>query len=180
MLYSMVLPSVMAELAIHDKAIAGLPKQLVDAAPDGVRARIDYLGDLSPERAAMCADAIDVGLLPMRDDTWNRSRFPIKFADYLSAGLYVVCSSVGECGRLAQMFDQVVPAGTTSEEWMAAVERAVSRCSEHPGPERPDQGAVSRLSWPSIAEDLEAYYLRILRARSATSPLSPRRPARLD
>lgn len=144
-------------------AVAGPMKDLVTAAPARIRDRIDYLGDLSVDRAELCAEAIDIGLLPMRDDTWNRSRFAIKFADYIAAGLHVVCSSVGECGRLAEMFYEVTPAGTTSSEWIAAVERAVEHCAQLPWPRRvtaTDDSA--ELSWPVIAAHLESFYLREL------------------
>lgn len=143
-------------------AVAGTTKQLVEVAPAAIRGHIDYLGDLSPEHAALCADAIDIGLLPMQDDTWNRSRLPTKFADYLSAGLHVVCSSVGECGQLGAVLEQVVPAGTTSPEWVAAVQEAIDRCSRLPWPRRTQLGG-EELSWPAIAEKLEGYYLTSLR-----------------
>lgn len=144
-------------------AVAGPMEDLVTAAPRNIRDRIDYLGDLPVERAELCAEAVDVGLLPMRDDTWNRSRFAIKFADYIGTGLHVVCSSVGECGRLAQMFDEVTPAGTTSSDWLAAVERTVAHCAESPWPRRVIvHGPAAELSWPAIAARLEAFYLREL------------------
>lgn len=142
-------------------AVAGPLKALVEAAPAAVLPHIDYLGDLSPERAALCADAIDIGLLPMQDDTWNRSRLPAKFADYLSAGLHVVCSSVGECAQLGAVLEQVVPAGTTRHEWVAGVDEAINRCSQLPWPRRA-QLSATELSWPAIAEKLEAYYLKSL------------------
>lgn len=144
-------------------AIAGQMIDRVKTAPVELRDSIDYVGDLSPERAQLCAEAVDIGLLPMQDDTWNRSRFAIKFADYMAAGLNVVCSSVGECGRLAQMFDQVTPAGTTLSEWIDAVERAVERSDQLPWPRRvAATEAEAALSWSAIAARLESFYRREL------------------
>lgn len=140
-------------------AVAGPMNELIGTASASVRGRTDYLGDLSVERAQLCAEAIDIGLLPMRNDVWNRGRFPIKFADYIAAGLHVVCSSVGECGRLGELFDEVTPAGTTHSEWIAAVEQAVDRCAQLSWPRRvTGQGASAELSWPAIAAQLEGFY----------------------
>ena len=135
-----------------------------------VRDRIDFLGDLPAEQAALCQEAADIGLLPMDDDVWNQSRFAIKFSDYLGAGMQVVCSDVGECGRLGRELPGVFAAGTTRTEWLAAVDRAVDAVAELEWPRRlsPEDSAV--LAWPAIARKLEGVYLDAL-DRSA-SPIS--------
>jgi glycosyltransferase involved in cell wall biosynthesis len=146
-----------------------LDERVGEASPEA-GGRIDFLGDLSPERARLCAEAADVGLLPMEDDTWNRSRFAIKYSDYLGSGLHVVCSEVGECGRLAGENPAVFGAGTTGPEWLAAVERALDRVAELDWPRRAAPEDSAALAWPAIARTLERVYLDTLE-RSA-SPIS--------
>jgi glycosyltransferase involved in cell wall biosynthesis len=150
--------------------LAGPIEGHLDKTGSAARERIDFLGDLSPDRAALCQEAADIGLLPMGDDLWNRSRFAIKYSDYLGAGMHVVCSDVGECGRLARENDAVIAAGTTLPEWLEAVELAVSRVSQLEWPRRTAPEASSALAWPAIAGELEAVYLAAL-DRSA-SPIS--------
>jgi hypothetical protein len=150
--------------------LAGPLEKPVGEASAAARERIDFLGDLPPERASLCSEAADVGLLPMEDDTWNRSRFAIKYSDYLGAGLHVVCSEVGECGRLAGENAAVVGAGTTHPEWMAAVERALDRVAQLDWPRRAAPEESATLAWPAIARRLEAVYLDALdRSASAIS-----------
>jgi glycosyltransferase involved in cell wall biosynthesis len=140
--------------------LAGPLEDRVLQAPPAARARIDSLGDLPPDRAALCAEAADIGLLPMDDDTWNRSRFAIKYSDSLGAGLHLVCSEVGECGRLAKDNLAVFPAGTTKEQWLDAVERAVQACATLEWPRRAAPEASIELAWPAIAQKLEQVYRR--------------------
>jgi glycosyltransferase involved in cell wall biosynthesis len=145
-----------------------LGDRLGDASPSA-RARIDFLGDLPPDRAALCAEAADIGLLPMDDDTWNRSRFAIKFSDSLGAGQHLVCSEVGECGRLARDNPAAFPAGTSREGWLDAVDRAVRRCAALEWPRRAAPEASSALTWPAIARRLEAVYLDGVRRTEPSS-----------
>jgi hypothetical protein len=135
--------------------LAGAVGSRLDEASPAARERIDFLGDLPPDRAALCAEAADIGLLPMEDDLWNRSRFAIKFTDYLGAGLHVVCSEVGECGRLARENDAATPAGTTKEAWLEAVEQAVDTCAAREWPRRADP---ADLTWPAATKGLERLY----------------------
>jgi glycosyltransferase involved in cell wall biosynthesis len=153
--------------------LAGPLADGVGQASAAARERIDFLGDLPPDQAALCAEAADIGLLPMDDDTWNRSRFAIKYSDSLGAGLHLVCSDVGECGRLARANPAVFPAGTTREGWLEAVERAVRRCAALEWPRRAAPEASSDLTWPTIAQKLAAVYLRAVGSPERVTPRSP-------
>ena len=96
--------------------------------PD-VRARTDCLGRLPQSDARAVASAMDLALLPLQDNPFNRSRFPVKFSEYLMAGTPVLCSEIGECGLLAPKIQGVLGAGTTREAWLAAFDDALDRAA---------------------------------------------------
>ena len=60
-------------------ALCGCPKSVLQSLPQSVNSRIDHLGNLNPEQIPAFASAIDLGLLPLEENAFNMSRFPIKF-----------------------------------------------------------------------------------------------------
>jgi len=64
----------------------------------GLSSRVRFHGYLGAAAVHDLLAKSDVGLIPMRDDSWVG--LPYKLADYLAAGLPVVSSLHGECGRL--------------------------------------------------------------------------------
>jgi len=66
----------------------------------GLQDRVRFHGYLGAEELSDLMSQCDVGVIPMRDDSWVG--LPYKLADYLSAGLHVVSSLHGECGALLE------------------------------------------------------------------------------
>lgn len=64
----------------------------------GVEDRVRFHGYLGAEALRTLMASCDVGVIPMRDDSWVG--LPYKLGDYLAAGLQVVSSLHGECGDL--------------------------------------------------------------------------------
>ena len=93
--------------------LCGPPESAVLGLPETVRERVDYLGQLTPEATRDFVAALDIGLLPLDDNPFNQSRFPIKFSEHLATGVPLLCSMIGECRRLVPRFAWAVPAGTT-------------------------------------------------------------------
>lgn len=60
--------------------------------------RVHFHGYLGAEALKTLMASCDVGVIPMRDDSWVG--LPYKLGDYLAAGLQVVSSLHGECGEL--------------------------------------------------------------------------------
>src|SRR5262249_41351435 len=85
-------------------AVCGAPESLPGGLEPDVRNRVDYLGQLSTEQTRAFAAAMDVGLLPLADNAFNQSRFPIKFSEHLATGTPLLCSAVGDCGQLVGQF----------------------------------------------------------------------------
>lgn len=101
-------------------AVCGPERAALGDLPPGVEARVDALGRLSQSASREFAAALDLALLPLEDNLFNRSRFPVKFSEYLMAGASVLCSEVGECARLIPDMPWVFGAGRTREQWLAA------------------------------------------------------------
>jgi hypothetical protein len=143
-------------------ALCGMPRSLLDGLTREVRERVDFLGQLT---AAACQDfaaAIDAGLLPLDNTPFNQSRFPIKFCDHLATGNPLICSEVGEVGRLAHLFPWAVPAGVTKDEWMPVFAAEIDRMAR--GDRRAsDPALLARyLSWDELSGKLLESYRRAL------------------
>jgi len=139
-------------------AICGAPPAAVQNVPAAVRERMDYLGQISPAAVREFPAALDLGLLPLEDTPFNRSRFPIKFSEHLGTGEPLLCSTVGDCGRLAAEFPSAIPAGSTRAEWLQAFGMAVARLTA--GERLPFDSELfhARMSWLGLSgQMLECY-----------------------
>jgi glycosyltransferase involved in cell wall biosynthesis len=146
-------------------ALCGMDAAALAAMPDAARARTDHLGQLSAADASRFAAAIDLGLMPLEDSAFNRSRFPIKFADTLGAGTPILASAVGDCARHYGSIPGVLLAGRSRAEWDEAFTGAVAQAVAGALP-RVDAAAVgARLGWDSIGLRLEGIYRDALAGR---------------
>lgn len=97
----------------------------------GVASRVRFHGYLASDALMALMKSCDVGVIPMRDDSWVG--LPYKLADYLKAGLPVVSSLHGECGHLLER----TGCGRTydwksSESLLDALAALVQGCTELP------------------------------------------------
>ncbi len=140
-------------------ALCGMPPDFLDSLPDDTRARIDYLGHLSPLDCRLFAAALDYGLLPLADTAFNQSRFPIKFADYQASGTPVIVSEVGECSHLKKQLDWNSPAGTTKEQFIACCLRTLSSVAVTQSRSLVNRDQLAaQLSWTVLAQRLASAY----------------------
>ncbi|MBA4189054.1 MAG: hypothetical protein C0467_13735 [Planctomycetaceae bacterium] len=139
-------------------AVCGPPIEDLGVVPTAIGERIDYLGRLSAADTRDFAAALDLGLLPLADIPFNRSRFPIKFCEHLATGNPLLCSEIGAIGRLVREFDWAIPAGTTRDEWCRSFALAVKQMV---GGNRRQSDLVrfaERMSWAGLARQLETAY----------------------
>jgi glycosyltransferase involved in cell wall biosynthesis len=61
--------------------------------------------------------ALDVGIMPMPDDSWSRGKCAMKALQYMAMGIPPVCSDVGANRELIRHGENGFLA-TTSEEWL--------------------------------------------------------------
>jgi glycosyltransferase involved in cell wall biosynthesis len=154
-------------------AVCGAHESVMRDLPERMGERTDYLGQLSAEAIHDFAPALDLGLLPMEDNAFNRSRFPIKFCEHLATGVPLLCSTVGECGRLVSQFPWGLPAGTTRTEWVEAFGAAIERISRGDLPAFEPHLLEEQLSWEVLSRTLAQTY------HEALSTLCPTRAADL-
>ena len=146
-------------------ALCGPPETSLSTLPARVRDRVDYLGHLTPAETRTFAAALDVGLLPLEDNRFNQSRFPIKFSEHLAAGVPLLCSTVGECGRLSERFPWAIPAGTTRAEWLRAFRTAVNRLASGDVPRYAPAVFEDLMSWGTLSRRLAEVYQAALADR---------------
>jgi hypothetical protein len=146
-------------------ALCGMPPTDLAGIAPSVRDRVDYLGQLPPAAARDFAACVDLGLLPMGETPFNLSRLPQKFGDHLAAGPPLLCSVVGEAGRLAPLFPWALPAGTTREEWVRAFGEAVDRVARGDAPWADAKVFGEHLSWDGLSRRLAAAYRSALAGR---------------
>lgn len=123
-----------------------------------------YLGEVSAEEAFLICSDIDLGLLPLADTSFNRSRFPIKFFDYLSAGTPVCYSAVGELKIVAQNIEHAYECGASERIW---VERVCGIIMDMVNREKPNinfEKIASMYSWKENGNQLFLFYKKLLAA----------------
>lgn len=139
-------------------ALCGPTPEALNGLSEDTRRRIDYLGSLPPLKTREFAAAIDLGLLPLENNSFNQSRFPIKYTEYMAAGTPVLCSEIGECQRLSVDFPWVFKAGKSRSQWLDSFERAVGMAVGG-SLAQVDVNAIERsLSWDSIGKGLLDIY----------------------
>ena len=66
--------------------------------------RVKFHGYLGAEALKMLLRQCEVGIIPMRDDSWVG--LPYKLGDYLAAGLKVLTSLKGECEKVLNKYSR--------------------------------------------------------------------------
>lgn len=144
-------------------ALCGPTAESLKGVSEKILKRVDYLGSLPPLKTRQFAAAIDLGLLPLEDNQFNQSRFPIKYAEYMAAGTPVLCSDVGECAQLSHDLPWIIKAGKTKAAWLDSFEEAIGLLASG-RMARVDVCAMKQfLSWESISKSLLNVYLSELK-----------------
>jgi teichuronic acid biosynthesis glycosyltransferase TuaH len=86
------------------------------------RSNVQWLGERPRDSMPGYLGAIDVGLTPYRDDSFNQASFPLKTLEYLAAGLPVVATDLPGTRSLQT---DLVTAPQGPEEFAAATEAAL-------------------------------------------------------
>ena len=82
-----------------------------------------WLGQVEPGEVPSYLHDIDVGLLPYKEDEYNEAVFPLKFFEYLAAGLPVVGCGISSTSRFSKPGIYV---HTSRDDFIAACRIAVS------------------------------------------------------
>jgi len=140
-------------------AICGAKAEVLKGLSADTLSRIDYFGTIPTSKIRDFASAIDLGLLPLEDNPFNQSRFPIKYVEYMGAGTPVLCSDIGECARLSNDLSWVIKAGNTKSQWLNSFKCAVDSISRGQIAQVDLSVLEQSLSWASISETLLNIYM---------------------
>lgn len=113
------------------------------------RRNVAHVGALPFEDLPPYLKAIDVGLVPYSDTTFNRGSFPLKTLEYLAAGRPVVATPLPAVKWLGT---DLVDTAATPPEFAAAVLRSVAVARE-PRLVRRRREFATRHSWARRAQD---------------------------
>lgn len=140
-------------------ALCGPNKEELNNMPELAMQHTDYLGNLTPLETRDFAAALDLGLLPLDDNTFNRSRFPIKLSEYMAAGIPVLCSEVGEMKKYIDLYPWVINAGTDKQQWISSFLSTINNLLASPQLFKVDKEEIKKdLSWFEISNQLESFY----------------------
>jgi teichuronic acid biosynthesis glycosyltransferase TuaH len=150
------------------------------------RPQVHYTGPVPAEAVPAYLAAIDVGITPYRDTSFNRASFPLKTLEYLGAGVPVVSANIPAArwlradltrGEQAPWADRIMLLADGSADFVDAVRRiAVSDSLAAPGGGFPSVTAKD----PARASQCIAFAARHTWERRASSFASliglPRQP----
>lgn len=75
----------------------------------------------------LLSDSCQIGVVPLVDDDWNRSKSLCKWMEYTVAGLATIASPVGEYAKLKHGWDLLY--SNTMEDWMVQLEDLMENAS---------------------------------------------------
>ena len=142
-----------------DLVIAGPPKDYVhQLLGDSVLIKnIQYLGILNADDAGSLAAAVDLGLIPLANNAFNQSRFPVKFLDFLSVQTPVYVSKVGEIGHIAEGLTGAFAGPAEKTNWVQGLLHVVNTITTN-YPERPNKDELEPYTWLHLAQQQINFY----------------------
>jgi len=88
---------------------------------------VHRVGFVPPDQMARYIQAMDVGLMAYRLSGWVIKGFPLKLYEYLAGGKPIVAPELEELRR----YKEHVHFAATPEEWIGAIEQALTDTAEH-------------------------------------------------
>lgn len=150
------------EVAAIELIIAGPPaayvQQLINDCKYGALVR--YLGSLTAADAAELAAAVNLGMIPLSDNAFNKSRFPVKFLDFLSVQTPVYVSQVGEIGQLAKRLPGAFVGPGEKDSWIKGILSVVQELL-HGVPYIPNDTTLSPFQWLELAKHQYQFYITL-------------------
>lgn len=132
------------------------PVRVVGPAPDSIPvslpSNVDMIGPVAYDRVPEELGKCQVGILPMSSHPGNAGRSPMKFYEYLAAGLWVIATS-----SPALESRDLAGALLVSQDgsWDAAAQESIARAAA--GPNTTGAAVAESFSWTGRAELLESF-----------------------
>jgi len=112
--------------------------KLFDFIPENRKTVIEYVDAKSDVDLVPYLSKMDIGLMPLQDNEWNKGKCALKAIQYMAAGAAVIASPVGENTVLITHHKSGMLA-RTKEEWVACLDELIENSAL-----RRDIGAAGR------------------------------------
>ncbi len=133
--------------------------------------RIDALGFLPSDQLDDFRYSIDLGLLPMGTGAFDHYRLPIKLTDFLSAGVPVIASNVGETATVAGIVDGIHHCEPNFDSWNTKLHSIAEGLANDTFNRRPNNTKLKQhFHWLDISRKLAGAYQRALVKKRTGSP----------
>jgi glycosyltransferase involved in cell wall biosynthesis len=141
--------------------VCGPPKQVLEDLKMLDKKQVIYLGELSTiESFEICAGS-DLGLVPLENSNFNKSRFPIKFFDFLSVGTPVYLSDVGEVAKIGAAIGGVFIGSNEKQQWTDHLYEIITAIQKHDFKIDITQ-IEGKYGWTTVVKNLATLYSEIL------------------
>jgi glycosyltransferase involved in cell wall biosynthesis len=131
-------------------------KKFFDIEKEGIH----YLGgDLLQKEVAQLINAVDVAVVPNKEDAFTLYCFPYKVVEYMACNTPIVATDVGDVGRILSSFKGSLCKPDDKESMKAAIKRQLGKGSIK------YRKAVGKNTWDSIAKDLEMALRSVVKER---------------
>lgn len=141
--------------------IAGdIPAEYKANINESIKKRIFFLGRQPQENIPFILGASDILLLPMVNNVEEKSRWPIRFGDYMAAGRPIVSNAVGEIKRIMETHKcGVVSEYNDPEDFLRKILTLLSNETiRHEIGKHAREIAETKYSWGIITKSLEEIY----------------------
>jgi glycosyltransferase involved in cell wall biosynthesis len=98
--------------------------EAIGPAPVKMPSNVRVMGRMHHDDLAPIAAHCDCGIAPLRDNAWNRASWPLKYGDYVAAGLPIVTARLPAAEELAKDLGDAVLFAASAEEYVSAVRGA--------------------------------------------------------
>lgn len=140
-----------------------LPAVRKMAEEQGIAGRYLEAGRCSDELLPYYLASTDVLALPLKDNLFNRTRWPNKIGEYMACGRPVVVSDVGDIAAIVREHGTGLTAGNDETDFSSKLKKLLSSPSlaEKMG-NRARQLACDKYSWALQSVKLERFYYSLL------------------
>lgn len=138
--------------------IVGPPASQVNQYTETERGNMIYLGEVTPEESREIAAAVDLGLIPLENNFFNQSRFPIKFFDFLTVATPVYLSNVGEIALIGKDLDRAYVAPDGKGGWITSLSGVIQKINQGDDVNNDKKHILEEYSWLNLGVKLAHFY----------------------
>jgi UDP-galactopyranose mutase len=116
----------------------------------GKRPNVHFLGARSTEELLAYPAHFDACIMPYKMDDYTKYIYPLKLHEYLAGGVPVVSTAI----RTVRDFGDVVELAQTTEEWSAALDRALQPAAREPARVEARRAVARAHDWNGITHQV--------------------------